>query len=83
MFFGSVAGQGIGLLLFPFRGFVACLEPKAVVSGFQDVAVVCETVEQRRCHLGVAEDAGPFAEAQIGGDDDAGTLVKLAEQVEQ
>ena len=42
-----------------------------------------QPVEQRRRHLGVAEDAGPLAEAQVGGDDDAGALVKLAQQMEQ
>lgn len=38
-------------------------------------------VEQRGRHLGVA--AGPFAEAQVSRDDDAGVLVKLAQQVEE
>jgi hypothetical protein len=34
-------------------------------------------------HLGVAEDAGPFAKAQIGRDDDAGALLELAQQMEE
>src|SRR5437764_8863587 len=42
-----------------------------------------EAVEQRRCHLGVAEHARPFAEGQVGGDEDGGALVKPADQVEQ
>ena len=42
-----------------------------------------EAVEQRRRHLRVAEDSCPFAEAEVGGDDDAGALVELAQQVEQ
>ena len=42
-----------------------------------------EPIEQRRGHLGIAEHPGPFAEAEVGGDDDAGTLVEFAEQVEQ
>jgi hypothetical protein len=58
-------------------------EPEAVVSGFQDVAVVSEAVEESGRHLGVTEDGGPFAEAEIGGDDDAGALVELAEEMEQ
>ena len=58
-------------------------EPEAVVSGFQDVAVVSETVEESCRHLGVTEYGGPFAEAEIGGDDDAGALVELAEEMEQ
>ncbi len=42
-----------------------------------------EPVEQRGGHLGIAEDAGPFAEGQVGGDDDRRALVELADQVEQ
>ena len=42
-----------------------------------------EAIEQRSRHLGIAEDARPFAEAQVGGDDDAGPLVELAQQVEE
>ena len=33
-----------------------------------------EVVEERGRHLGIAEDGGPFAEAQVGGDDDAGAI---------
>jgi hypothetical protein len=39
--------------------------------------------QQRGRHLGIAEDAGPFAEAQVGGDHDAGAFIQLAEQMEQ
>lgn len=45
--------------------------------------MVGQAVEEGGGHLGVAEDGGPFAEAQIGGDGDAGALVEFAEQVEQ
>lgn len=75
---------------------LSLLEAEAVVSGFKDVTAMGETVEQGRGHLGIhcpasvcmqtlrgAEDRGPFAEAEVGGDDGAGTLVKLAQQVEQ
>jgi hypothetical protein len=58
-------------------------QPEAVIASFQDVAVVGETVEEGRRHLGVAEDGGPFAEAEIGGDDDAGALVEFAQEMEQ
>ena len=58
-------------------------EPEAVISGFQDVAVMCEAIEQGRGHLGIAEHARPLAEAEVGGDDDAGLLVEFAEQMEQ
>ena len=47
------------------------------------MAAVREPVEQGGGHLGVAEDRGPFAEAQVGGDDDAGVLAELAQQVER
>jgi hypothetical protein len=47
------------------------------------VAAVGEAVEQGGGHLGIAEDRGPFAEAEVGGDDDAGALVELAEQMEE
>lgn len=33
--------------------------------------------------LAVVEDGGPFAEAEVGGDDDAGALIELAQQVEE
>ena len=42
-----------------------------------------EAVEQRRGHFGIAEHIRPFAEAEVGGDDDAGALIEFAEQVEQ
>ena len=42
-----------------------------------------EAIEQGGGHLGITEDGGPFAEAEIGGDDDAGALVELGEQMEQ
>jgi len=42
-----------------------------------------EPIEQCGRHLGKTEDAGPFAEAQVCGDDDAGVLVEPAEQVEE
>lgn len=60
----------------------AVLESKAVVSCFKDVAVMGEPVEQGGRHLGIAEDTGPFAEAQVGRDDDACVLVELAQQME-
>ena len=41
-----------------------------------------EAVEQCRCHFGVAKDRGPFAEAEVGGDDDAGPLIELAQQMD-
>ena len=42
-----------------------------------------EAIEQRGRHLCVAEHGGPFAEAEVCRDDDAGLLVELAQQVEE
>jgi hypothetical protein len=55
----------------------------AVVTGLDDVAVVSQTVEQRGGHRRIAEHAGPFAEGQIGGDEDGGALIKPADEVEE
>jgi len=59
------------------------LHPPAVVAGLDDVAVVGETIEQGRGHLGVAEHRRSLGELQVGGDDDRGVLVEAADQVEQ
>ncbi len=42
-----------------------------------------EPIEERRGHLGIAEDRRPFAEGKVRGDDDRGALVEAADQVEQ
>ena len=42
-----------------------------------------EAIEQCCGHFRIAEDRGPFAEAQIGGDDYACALVELAQKMEQ
>ena len=47
------------------------------------MTAVGEPIEQRCCHLCVAEDLRPFAEAEVGCYDDAGSLIKLAQKVEQ
>ena len=57
----------------------AVLEAEAVVAGLEDVAMMGEPVEQGGRHLCIAEHAGPFTEAEVGGDDDAGVLVELAQ----
>ena len=50
-------------------------EAPAVVAGLEDGAVMGQAVEQRGGHLGVAEDAGPFTERQVRGDDHRRLLV--------
>ena len=42
-----------------------------------------QAVEERGCHLGVAEDARPFAKGQVGGDDDGSALVEPADQMKE
>lgn len=42
-----------------------------------------EAIEQGGGHLGVTEYCGPFAEAEVGCDDDASALVEFAQQVEE
>ena len=42
-----------------------------------------DAIEERGGHLGIAEHGGPFAEREVGGDDNAGLLVELADQMEQ
>ena len=44
---------------------------------------MCEPVEECCCHLCVAEDLRPFAEAEVGCYDDAGALIEFAQKVEQ
>src|SRR6202161_933915 len=81
---GSEVRQVSRFLLGRFGGFRrAVLEAEAVVSGFEDMAAVGETIEQRGRHLWVAEHSRPLAEAEIGRDDDAGALVELAQQMEE
>ena len=64
-------------------GSGAVLEAPALVAGLDDLAMVGQAIEQGCGHLGVAEDGGPFAESEVGGDDDRGALVEPAHQVEQ
>ena len=62
---------------------VAAFEAPAVIAGLDDVAVVGQAVEQRGRHIGVAEHTGPFAEGEIGGDEDGRALVEPADEMEQ
>ena len=42
-----------------------------------------QAIEQCGRHLGVREDARPFTEGEVGGEDDRGALVEPADEVEQ
>jgi hypothetical protein len=84
MVLGSEVRQVSRLLLCGFGGFRrAILESEAVVSCFENVAAVGEAVEQRGCHLRVAEHGRPLAKAKIVRDDDAGAIVELVKQMEE
>jgi hypothetical protein len=60
----------------------AVFEAPGLVASFDDLAVMGEPVEQRGGHLGVAEDGWPFAEREVGGEDDRGALARPADQME-
>ena len=60
----------------------AVLEAPTLIAGLDDVAVVGETIEECGGHLWVAEHARPFAEGEIGGDDDRGAFVEPADEME-
>ncbi len=66
---------------FAGAGSGSVLEAPALVAGLDDLAVVGETIEQRRGHLWVAEDGGPLAEGEVGCDDDRGAFVEPAHEV--
>src|ERR1700687_1193490 len=61
----------------------AVLEAPAFVAGLDDVAMVGQSIEHGSGHLGVAEDLRPVGEGEVGGDQQRGVLVELADQVEQ
>jgi hypothetical protein len=84
MFQVSGLGQDIIVLpLFPRRDGCTCFEAEAVVAGLKDVAAVGQAVEECGRHLGITEDCGPFAEAQVCGDDDACSFVEFTQQMEE
>ena len=59
------------------------LEAVAIIAGFYDVAVMGQSIQQGGGHLRITEHRRPFREAEIGGDQDAGSFVELADQVEE
>src|SRR5471030_880426 len=62
---------------------LALFEAIAVAVHFEDMDVVGQPVQQRAGEPLGAEDAGPFVERQIAGDDGGAALVSLAEDLEQ
>lgn len=76
-------GQSWCVLSFLFRGFATGFETVAAVSSLEDAAAIGKSVKQGSGHFGATEGWCSFAEAMVGGDNSAGSLVKLAEKVEQ
>ena len=55
------------------------LKAPAVVVSFDDVTVMGQPVKQRGRHFVIDEHVRPYAEGEIGGEDDGGALVDPAE----
>ena len=84
MFRGSGLGQDIIVLPFFPRSYGGTgFEAEAVVASLQDVAAVGQAIKECGCRLGVPKDCGPFAEAEVRGDNDTGPLVEFAQQMEE
>jgi hypothetical protein len=58
-------------------------EAPACIAGFDDIAVMGQAVEHGCGHFGVAEHLRPIGEGEIGGDEQRGVFVELADQVEE
>ena len=58
-------------------------EPVTVIAGFDNMAMMRQSIKQCYHHLFITKDIRPFNEAEIGGDNDADTLIQLAEKMEQ
>ena len=77
-----LSASKIDPLAYPGSGTV--FEAPGLVAGFDDLAVMGEAVQERGDHFGIAKYCWPFAdEGEVGGDDDGGALVELADQMEQ
>ena len=66
-----------------FGGMAAVAEAIRLVAGLHNVAVMREAIEQRRGHLRIDKDAGPFGEDEVCRDDHAGVFIELREQVKR
>src|SRR5277367_6568137 len=64
-------------------GSVTVLEAPAGVAGFDDVAMMCQAVQHGRGHFGVTKHLRPIGEGKVGGDQQRGVFVELADQMEQ
>ena len=55
----------------------------AVVAGFDDLAVMGETVEECGSPFGVTKDRGSFTESKLGSDNDRSAFIEAADEIEQ
>ena len=53
----------------------------AVITCFDDIAVMRNSVEQGCGHFLVTKDCGPFTKGEIGSDDDRSSLIQMREQM--
>jgi hypothetical protein len=65
------------------RRLFPLLKSIGIVAGFQNIAVMRNSIQQRGRHLGVAEDLDPFPKIEDVGNDQRGFLIKMADQLEQ
>ncbi len=59
------------------------LKQKTVIAGFNDIALMSQSIQQGGRHLRIAKYGWPFSEAQVGGDDGAGLLIRFVDQVKR
>ncbi len=59
------------------------LEAVRIITRFQDVAVMRNPVKQRSRHLCITKYLHPFTERKIGGNNQRGLLIKMADEMKQ
>ena len=79
----SAGACGRGLFVFSALALRAVFKAPGFVSGFHDLAMVGEPVEQSGGHFGIAEYGWPLAEGQVRRDDDRCPLIEPADEMEE
>lgn len=51
-------------------------KPMRLVAHLHDMAMMGQTIHQRRGHLGIDKHTGPLGEVRVGGDRHTGVLVQ-------
>ena len=49
----------------------------AIITGFNNVTVMSDSIKQSRGHFLITEYRRPFTESEVSGDNDRGSLVEL------